>query len=178
MDRASSSYYYSPCQYHYQPAPYFYNHSPEQRVSSVSAFLFLATMSLLAATALISLCESAVEILIHQLRGFVILSPVLIILAVHLWVCSGGGSGGVVSLVEELMTGDQTQTEEQYYYAYRCHRGSSGVGSPPWGVALALVLVLFLISYQPSIHERWFWPVTAAVVTIIGVTHGRIDKNS
>jgi hypothetical protein len=29
-------------------------------------------------------------------------------------------------------------------------------GGSPWGVALLLVFLLFMISYQSSFHERWF----------------------
>jgi MYXO-CTERM domain-containing protein len=135
---ASSSYYYSP--YYYQLAPNYYNHSPQQRAWSVSGFLFLATLSLLVATMLIVVCESAVETLIHQLRGFLILSPVVVLIAVKLWVAAGGGFA-------ELVTCDQG---EQYHYGYGYrHRGHGGEGSSsPWGVALALVLVLFLVARQ------------------------------
>ncbi|GJN00624.1 hypothetical protein PR202_ga17820 [Eleusine coracana subsp. coracana] len=157
---ASSGYYYSP--YQYQPAPYYYNYSPHPQQgarggwqslsSSVPVFVFLATVSALAATALITLCESAVESLVHQLRGFLILSPVLAVIAVQLWVASGGG--GLVSLLADLVTGDQT--EQYYQYGYR-YGGRGGAGSSPWGVAVALVLVLSLVSYQSSIHwSNWF----------------------
>lgn len=157
----SSGYYYAPY-YPYQPAPDYYNYSPQKRglggwqsLSSVPVFLLLATVSALAATALIALCESAVESLVHHLRGFLILSPVLVVIAVQLWVASGGragGGGGLVSLLAELVAGDQ---RDQYCY-YGHGRRYRGAGSSPWGVALALVLVLFLVSYQSSIHWRWF----------------------
>ncbi|GJN29350.1 hypothetical protein PR202_gb17571 [Eleusine coracana subsp. coracana] len=166
---ASSGYYSSP--YQYQPAPYYYDHSPQQRASSVLVFLFLATMSLLAASTLIALWESAVEVLTHQLRGFVILSPVLVVIAVQLWVSSGGG-GGLESLFQELATEDQ---REQFYYPYYRHHGG---GSSPWGVVVALALVLSLVTYKSSIHERWFWPVTAAFFTVVIVVHGRRAKIS
>ncbi|KAF3965763.1 hypothetical protein CMV_010073 [Castanea mollissima] len=29
-------------------------------------------------------------------------------------------------------------------------------GGSPWGVALVLVFLLFMISHQSSFHERWF----------------------
>ncbi|XP_062178737.1 uncharacterized protein LOC133883425 [Phragmites australis] len=156
MNMASSGY-YSP---YYQPAPYYYNYSQQQQQrargggggqSSVYVFIFLATVSLLAATTLYAWCESAVESLVDQLRRFLILSPLLLILAVQLWVATGGerraggGGGGIMCLLAELVMGDQ-----RGQYGYRAG------GSSPWGVALALVLVLFLISYQSSLQERWF----------------------
>jgi hypothetical protein len=135
---ASSDYYYSP--YYDQPPPNYYSHSPQLRAWSVSGFLFLATLSLFVATMLIVVCESAVETLIHQLRGFLILSPVVVLIAVKLWVAAAGG-------LAELVTCDQ---REQYHYGYGYrHSGHGGEGSSsPWGVALALVLVLFLVTRQ------------------------------
>ncbi|KAJ6702793.1 EXPRESSED PROTEIN-RELATED-RELATED [Salix viminalis] len=43
---------------------------------------------------------------------------------------------------------------------FLCHfpRGTRFIaqGGSPWGVALLLVLLLFMISHQSSFHERWF----------------------
>ncbi|KAL6606838.1 hypothetical protein ACP70R_042491 [Stipagrostis hirtigluma subsp. patula] len=164
MNMASAGYYPS----YYQPAPYYYYNYPQyhhQRArgggggarssssSSVAVFLLLATVSFLVATSLYALCESAVESLVDQLRRFLILSPLLLILAVQFWVASGGGGGGggLMSLLAELVMGDQ----RGQYHGYG-GRGGAGAGSPPWGVALALVVVLFLVSYQSSFQERWF----------------------
>ncbi|CAN1186214.1 hypothetical protein LINPERHAP2_LOCUS38014 [Linum perenne] len=33
-------------------------------------------------------------------------------------------------------------------------------GGSPWGVALLLVFLLYMVSYQSSLHERWFPLVT------------------
>ncbi|CAN0841429.1 hypothetical protein LINGRAHAP2_LOCUS3277 [Linum grandiflorum] len=33
-------------------------------------------------------------------------------------------------------------------------------GGSPWGVALLLVFLLYMVSYQSSFHERWFPLVT------------------
>lgn len=38
----------------------------------------------------------------------------------------------------------------------RWHGGGGGASSSPWGVALVLVLVLFLVSYQSSFQSWWF----------------------
>jgi hypothetical protein len=35
-------------------------------------------------------------------------------------------------------------------------RDGGGAGSSPWGVALALALVLLLVSYQPCFQDLWF----------------------
>lgn len=146
--------YYSP--YYGQPAapPYYYNYpQQQQRVrgggqSSVYAFILLATVSFIAATTLYTWCESAVENLLDQLRRLLILSPLLVIIAVQLWVATGGG--GILGLLADMVTGDSTGL---YQYGYRA--GGAG-SSSPWGVALALVLVLFLVSFHSSFQERWF----------------------
>ena len=52
-------------------------------------------------------------------------------------------------VLAEMVAGDH---RPQQYYGY----GVGGAGSSPWGVALALMLVLFLVSYHSSFQERWF----------------------
>ncbi|KAJ1258510.1 hypothetical protein BS78_10G080700 [Paspalum vaginatum] len=153
---ASGGGYYSP---YYQPAPYYYSYpQQQQRVrgggggqSSVYDFILLATVSLIAAATLYAWCELAVESVLDQLRRLLILSPLLLFVAAQLWVSAGRerqvGGGGVMCLLEDMATGD---SGGQYAY------GGGGAGSSPWGVALALVLVLFLVSYHSSFQERWF----------------------
>ncbi|XP_062230009.1 uncharacterized protein LOC133927561 [Phragmites australis] len=114
MDMASGGY-YSP---YYQPVPYYYNYSQQQLrargaggggvgQSSVHVFLLLAMVSLLAATTLYAWCESAVESMLDQLRLFLILAPLPLILAVQDCVASCGerrvGGGGLMSLLAELV---------------------------------------------------------------------------
>ena len=142
--------YYSP---YYQPAPYYFNYYPPQQrwrlrgggaQASVCAFILLATVFLIAAATLYGWCESAVGGLLDRLRRLLILSPLLLVVTVQLWVAAGGG---VMCVLAEMVAGD---SRPQYGY------GVGGAGSPPWGVALALMLVLFLVSYHSSFQERWF----------------------
>ena len=148
---ASGGGYYSP---YYQPAPYYFNYPPQPRrlrgggvQASVCAFILFATVSLIAAATLYGWCESAVGGLLDRLRRLLILSPLLLIVAVQLWVAAGGGGGGVMCVLAEMVAGDSRP---------QCGYGVGGAGSPPWGVALALMLVLFLVSYHSSFQERWF----------------------
>ncbi|RLM56176.1 hypothetical protein C2845_PM10G05750 [Panicum miliaceum] len=156
---ASSGGYYSP---YYQPAPYYFNYPQQQRLRgggaqpSVYAFILLATVSLIAATTLYGWCESAVGSLLDRLRRLLILSPLLLIVAVQLWVAAGGergvggggGGGGIMCVLAEMVAAGDPRPQ----YGY----GGGGAGSSPWGVAVALVLVLFLVSYHSSFQERWF----------------------
>ncbi|CAI0414359.1 unnamed protein product [Linum tenue] len=83
--------------------------------------------------------ESAFEDLMNQLKLFLILSPLLLLLLVHC-LSAGGGGGGGFSLYIPLPERDSL------------HRA----GGSPWGVALLLVFLLYMISYQSSLQERWF----------------------
>ncbi|CAD6337297.1 unnamed protein product [Miscanthus lutarioriparius] len=174
---ASGGGYYSP---YYQPAaPYYYNYNyPQQRVrggggqsSSVYAFILLVTVSFITATTLYTWCESAMESLVDQLRRLLILSPLIVIIAVQLWVATGGGGDGVMSLLAEMVTGDK----------YGCAGGAGS--SSPWGVALALVLVLFLVSLFGQTGDRYgaggaagsssLWGVALVLVLFLVSLFGR-----
>uniref|UniRef100_A0A0D9WN29 Uncharacterized protein n=1 Tax=Leersia perrieri TaxID=77586 RepID=A0A0D9WN29_9ORYZ len=155
----SSGAYYS---YYSQPtAPYYYGYTQpaarfggggSQQRPSAHVFLLLATLVLVATWTLYARCEEAVESLIDQLRVFLILSPLLLIVGVQLWAAASdrGGGGGIMYLLARLM-GDGGG--DNYYYYGRWHGGGA---SSPWGVALVLVLVLFLVSYQSSFQNWWF----------------------
>uniref|UniRef100_A0A0E0CS55 Uncharacterized protein n=1 Tax=Oryza meridionalis TaxID=40149 RepID=A0A0E0CS55_9ORYZ len=122
--------------------------------TSFHLFIFLATASLLGAASLYSRCESAVESLFDQVRVVVVLSPLLLLLAMQYWAAAAGGGGrrsGLSSLLMAPLVGE--------------HSGGGGGGgwydqrrdgSSPWGVALALALVLLLISYQSCFQDWWF----------------------
>ncbi|CAI0414362.1 unnamed protein product [Linum tenue] len=90
--------------------------------------------------------ESAFEDLMNQLKLFLILSPLLLLLLVHCLSAgandnnNNGGGGGGFSLYIPLPERDSL------------HRA----GGSPWGVALLLVFLLYMISYQSSLQERWF----------------------
>ncbi|CAI0414361.1 unnamed protein product [Linum tenue] len=77
--------------------------------------------------------ESAFEDLMNQLKLFLILSPLLLLLLVH---CLSAGFSLYIPLPERDSL----------------HRA----GGSPWGVALLLVFLLYMISYQSSLQERWF----------------------
>ncbi|XP_021278994.1 uncharacterized protein LOC110412707 [Herrania umbratica] len=77
--------------------------------------------------------ESMFEDFINQLKFFLMLSPVVLLLLVH---CFSGSVPFLIPLPEQDSL----------------HRA----GGSPWGVALVLVFLLYMISYQSSFQERWF----------------------
>ncbi|CAI0414360.1 unnamed protein product [Linum tenue] len=81
--------------------------------------------------------ESAFEDLMNQLKLFLILSPLLLLLLVH---CLSAGANDNNNNYIPLPERDSL------------HRA----GGSPWGVALLLVFLLYMISYQSSLQERWF----------------------
>ncbi|GLT71348.1 hypothetical protein SLA2020_433760 [Shorea laevis] len=76
--------------------------------------------------------ESMFEDLISQIKFFLTLSPLVLVLLVHLF---------------SSRTFSVPYPEKDSF-----HRA----GGSPWGVALLLVFLLFLMSHQSSFHERWF----------------------
>lgn len=77
--------------------------------------------------------ESKLEDLINQVKLFLMLSPLVLLLAVR---CLSSNFPVFMPFPERDSL----------------HRA----GGSPWGVALLLVLLLFMISYQSSFQERWF----------------------
>ncbi|TYI48534.1 hypothetical protein E1A91_D13G255500v1 [Gossypium mustelinum] len=77
--------------------------------------------------------ESVLEDFMNQLKFFLMLAPIVLLLLLHCF------SGRVPSLIPEPEKDS-------------LHRA----GGSPWGVALVLVLLLYMISYQSFFHERWF----------------------
>ncbi|PON93547.1 Transmembrane protein [Trema orientale] len=78
--------------------------------------------------------ENKFEDLITQVKLFLMIVPLLLLLVVHC--LSSGGVPFLIPLPEQDSL----------------HRA----GGSPWGVGLLLVFLLFMISYQSSFHERWF----------------------
>uniref|UniRef100_A0A0E0L947 Uncharacterized protein n=1 Tax=Oryza punctata TaxID=4537 RepID=A0A0E0L947_ORYPU len=166
---ASSGGYYS--YYNHQPAPYYYGYAQPARVAgggsqrpSAHVFLLVATLLLVAVSTLYARCEEAVESLLDQLRVLLILSPLLLIVGVQVWAASaaadrrGAGAGGGLMYLLAQLIGDGG---DSYYWGSgspygRWHGGGGASSSSPWGVALVLVLVLFLVSYQSSFQSWWF----------------------
>lgn len=83
--------------------------------------------------------ESAFEDFMFKVKICLMLLPLLLLLLVH---C--------------LSTSDYSFPKLLPSEPESLHRA----GGSPWGVALLLLLLLFLISYQSSFHERWFPLVT------------------
>ncbi|KAG4953237.1 hypothetical protein AAZX31_14G051300 [Glycine max] len=78
--------------------------------------------------------ESLFEDLLVQVKIFLALVPLLLLLLVH---CLSSGASFPIPLPEERES---------------LHRA----GGSPWGVALLLLFVLFMMAYQSSFHQRWF----------------------
>ncbi|XP_020175026.1 uncharacterized protein [Aegilops tauschii subsp. strangulata] len=164
---ASGGYGYGGPYSYYQPAaaPFYYAQRPARGGGGgggsrppLHLFLLLATLLLLAATSLYARCEAAVESMAQQLRPLLILSPLLLIVAVQLWVATSGdnqgrGGGALAYLLSQVTPGDRYQSGHGAPY------GQWDGGSSPWGVAVVLVLVLILVSYQSSFQEWRLFPL-------------------
>ncbi|XP_054782281.1 uncharacterized protein LOC129289532 [Prosopis cineraria] len=81
--------------------------------------------------------ESAFEDTIIKVKICLLFVPLLLLLLVHCLSSSSPAS----SLLNLLPSERES-----------LHRA----GGSPWGVALLLLVVLFLIPYQSSFHKRWF----------------------
>ncbi|GAV91536.1 hypothetical protein CFOL_v3_34930, partial [Cephalotus follicularis] len=81
--------------------------------------------------------ESMFRDLTNQVKLILMLSPILLLLVLH---CLSGDFPFFLPSPEKDSL----------------HRA----GGSPWGVALLLVLLLFMISYQSSLHQRWFPLIT------------------
>lgn len=85
--------------------------------------------------------EYMVEDLVTQVKLFLLLCPLILLLVVHFLSAEDRRRVPlIVSLPEK----------ESFNRA----------GGSPWGIALLLVFLLFMISRQSSFHERWFPLVT------------------
>lgn len=82
--------------------------------------------------------ESKLEEMVNQVKLFLMLSPLLLLLLLH---CLSGGLPFFLPLPTEKDS---------------LHRA----GGSPWGVAALLVFLFFMISHQSSLHERWFPLIT------------------
>ncbi|KAL6495647.1 hypothetical protein OROGR_030210 [Orobanche gracilis] len=97
-------------------------------------FFFLVLFTFVGITWYINY-ESIFEGLLDQIKLFLMLSPLLLLLAVHL-----------LSTMQRSFF--LIPLPEQDYL----HKS----GGTPWGVGLLLVLLFFMISYQSDLRERWF----------------------
>ncbi|KAI5647684.1 hypothetical protein M9H77_33689 [Catharanthus roseus] len=83
--------------------------------------------------------ENIFEPLFDQIKLVLIISPLLLLVAVHL-----------LSLV------DTTSSSSWFFVPYPEQDSLHRAGGTPWGVGIVLVLLLFMISYQSDLRERWF----------------------
>lgn len=79
--------------------------------------------------------ESAMEDTVDQLKLYLMISPLLLLLAVRCWSKTG------------IRTIPLPPSEPN-----AIHRA----GSSPWGVGLLVILLLLMISYQSTFHDQWF----------------------
>ena len=100
---------------------------------------FLLTLLMFLGFSWYSSYEPIMENLMDQLKMVLMVSPLLILLAVH-FLSNYGGSRILSSLIP-------LPAERE-----SLHRA----GGTPWGVGLLLVVLLFMISFQSSFQERWF----------------------
>ncbi|KQK01661.1 uncharacterized protein LOC100846316 [Brachypodium distachyon] len=136
-----------------------YPRHPAASSSSSSSFylcLFLATASLLGAASLYSRCESAMEGLLDQLRVALVLSPLLLLLAAQYWPYRRPSPSSASLLVAAPPPMVAVEEEQPWSYEQQQRRRGQDGGGAPWGVALALALVLMLVSYQPCFQDLWF----------------------
>ncbi|KAL7120722.1 hypothetical protein ACP275_02G139700 [Erythranthe tilingii] len=80
--------------------------------------------------------ESIFEGLFDQIKLLLMVSPLLLLLAVHLLSTFETSAFFFIPLPEQESL----------------HRA----GGTPWGVGLLLVILFFMISYQSDFRERWF----------------------
>ncbi|CAL9115579.1 unnamed protein product [Musa acuminata var. zebrina] len=124
--------------YYYQSGPYYYNPSYAQSPPlPLHLCFFLLTLFMFIGLSWYMTYESVFESLFNQIKLLLMVSPLLLLLVVH-WLSNDPRRR--VSLFAPLAERDTF------------HRD----GGSPWGVALALVLLMFMISYQSYFHDRWF----------------------
>ncbi|KAK4285583.1 hypothetical protein QN277_002263 [Acacia crassicarpa] len=86
--------------------------------------------------------EGIVESFVDQVKMMIMVSPLVLLLILHLLSNYGGywSWGGAFSSLIPL------PEKESFHRA----------GGTPWGVGLLLVVVLFMASHRSSFLERWF----------------------
>ncbi|VVB07457.1 unnamed protein product [Arabis nemorensis] len=82
--------------------------------------------------------EPVIEGFTDQLKLALMVSPLLLLLAVH-FLSNDGGGGMMTSLIH-------MNERESLYRA----------GGTSWGVAFMLVFLFFMVSYQSQFKESWF----------------------
>ncbi|CAF1914185.1 uncharacterized protein LOC106351007 [Brassica napus] len=95
-------------------------------------FVFMVVFFVLSLTWYLNY-ESVLEDTMNQLKLVFMLSPLFLLLLVHIF------SGGL-----------------SFYVPWPEQDSIHRAGSSPWGVAAVLVIILLMVSYQSDIHEMWF----------------------
>ncbi|KAJ3677075.1 hypothetical protein LUZ60_002799 [Juncus effusus] len=126
---ASSSY--------HQRNDYNYTSSNYLTDQPLHLWFFLITLILILGFTLYMSFESATESLADNTKLFLMVLPLVLLLAVHF--LSNVDSWNFSFL---FLSPDQDSI----------HRA----GGSPWGVGVLLIVVIFMVSYQSSFHEKWF----------------------
>ncbi|XP_042455366.1 uncharacterized protein LOC122040063 [Zingiber officinale] len=130
--------------YYYQNpnGPYDYYSSSTSSSSSpplpLHLCLFLFTLFALISLSWYMAYESVLESLLDQLRLGLMLSPLLLLLLVH------------------LLSNDNLRWVSFFVPLPSERESFHRAGGSPWGVALVLVLLIFMISYKSYFQDWWF----------------------
>ncbi|KAI3434226.1 uncharacterized protein J3R85_006682 [Psidium guajava] len=82
--------------------------------------------------------ESVVEDMMTQVKLFLMLCPVVLLLLVH------------------VLSNEEDRNRVPFFLAMPERDSLHRAGGSPWGVAAVLVFLIFMVSYQSSMRERWF----------------------
>jgi hypothetical protein len=124
--------------HYYQNSPYNNNYSHKEAPPlPLHLCVFLLTLSLFIGFSWYMSYESAFKTLANQVRLLIMMSPLLLLLAVH------------------LMSTNERQ-HVPFFIPLPERDSLHHAGGSPWGVGLLLVFLLLMVSYQSYFHERWF----------------------
>lgn len=100
-------------------------------------FFFLVTLFLFLCFTWYINYESKFEDFMDNLKFLLMLSPIVLLLLVH-WL--------------------STEDRDRVPFSFRLPKRESfhQAGGSPFGVAVVLVFLLFMVSHQSSLQERWF----------------------
>ncbi|CAI0476396.1 unnamed protein product [Linum tenue] len=106
-------------------------------------FFFIAILLFFLAFSCYIRYESALEDLMILAKLFLMLSPLLLLLLVH---CLSAGANN----------NDDGGRRFSLYIPLPERDSLHRAGGSPWGVAVVLVFLVFMVSYQSALQERWF----------------------
>ncbi|XP_057955636.1 uncharacterized protein LOC131149308 [Malania oleifera] len=116
-------------------------HGDKNPAVPLHLWFFLCTLFFFLGFSWYAAYESMLDSCFDQLKLLLMLSPLLLLLGVHL-----------------LSAGDPRRRRQIPFMIPVQERDSlhGGGGGSPWGIGLLLVVLLFMVSYQSYFHERWF----------------------